>query len=76
VNYAGDGNYNAATQVTINLAIKQVTPAVTWPTPAAITYGTPLSSTQLSATANVAGTFIYIHRLQEQSSQPGRRRWT
>ena len=59
VNYAGDGNYNAATQVTINLAIKQVTPAVTWPTPAAITYGTPLSSTQLSATANVAGTFIY-----------------
>jgi hypothetical protein len=32
---------------------------VTWPAPAAITYGTALSATQLDATANVAGTFVY-----------------
>ncbi len=35
------------------------TPKISWPTPSAISYGTPLSSTQLDATANVAGTFVY-----------------
>jgi hypothetical protein len=35
------------------------TPVVTWATPAPITYGTALSGTQLSATANVAGSFVY-----------------
>ena len=34
-------------------------PVITWATPTAITYGTPLSATQLNATANVAGTFSY-----------------
>ena len=33
--------------------------AVAWATPAAITAGTPLSSTQLSATGNTAGTYVY-----------------
>jgi hypothetical protein len=37
----------------------RVLPVITWPTPAAITYGTALSATQLDATANVAGTFVY-----------------
>ena len=32
---------------------------ITWPTPAPIIYGTPLSAKQLDATANVAGTFTY-----------------
>jgi len=32
---------------------------VTWATPAAITYGTALSGTQLNATASVAGSFSY-----------------
>jgi O-glycosyl hydrolase len=35
------------------------TPTITWATPAAITYGTALSSSQLDATASVAGTFSY-----------------
>ncbi len=35
------------------------TPLITWGAPAAISYGTALSSTQLNATANVAGTFTY-----------------
>jgi glucuronoarabinoxylan endo-1,4-beta-xylanase len=34
-------------------------PKITWATPAAITYGTPLSSVQLDATANVPGSFSY-----------------
>ena len=37
----------------------QATPAITWPTPAAISYGTPLSGTQLNASSTVAGTFSY-----------------
>jgi hypothetical protein len=35
------------------------TPIITWANPAAITYGTALSGTQLNATANVPGTFVY-----------------
>jgi len=36
-----------------------ITPSITWVTPAAITYGTALNSTQLNATASVAGSFSY-----------------
>lgn len=35
------------------------TPTITWSNPADIVYGTPLSSTQLDATASVPGTFTY-----------------
>jgi 2-keto-3-deoxy-6-phosphogluconate aldolase len=35
-------------------------PTLTWQTPAAISYGTPLSSDQLNASASVAGKFTYI----------------
>ena len=35
------------------------TPSITWATPAPITVGTPLSATQLDATANTPGTFTY-----------------
>ena len=34
-------------------------PTITWPAPAAITNPTPLSATQLNATASVPGTFVY-----------------
>jgi hypothetical protein len=37
----------------------QATPTISWATPAAITYGTALSATQLNATASVAGVFVY-----------------
>ena len=36
-----------------------VAPAITWPTPGPITYGTPLGSAQLNATTTVPGTFVY-----------------
>ena len=50
---------NASAQVTITAAGTSNVPTITWNTPAAISYGTALSSTQLSATANVPGTFVY-----------------
>ena len=37
----------------------QTTPVVAWANPADIVVGTPLSTTQLNATANVEGTFAY-----------------
>ena len=37
----------------------QVSPAVSWPAPASISYGTALSGTQLNASASAAGTFTY-----------------
>jgi sugar lactone lactonase YvrE len=36
-----------------------ITPSITWATPAAITYGVALSSTQLDASTPVAGSFTY-----------------
>lgn len=44
---------------TVSLTVNRATPVITWPTPAPINAGTPLSSTQLNATANVQGGLIY-----------------
>jgi len=41
------------------VTVAKATPVITWSTPAAITYGTALSGTQLNATADVAGSFAY-----------------
>jgi phospholipase C/sugar lactone lactonase YvrE len=41
------------------LQVNQATPVITWPTPATIVYGTPLSTQQLDATAPIAGAFVY-----------------
>jgi hypothetical protein len=51
-------DYKVAT-ATVTLTVNQATPAITWATPAAITYGTALSATQLDASSTVAGTFVY-----------------
>jgi len=51
-------DYNTATG-TVTLTVNKATPAITWTTPAAITYGTALSATQLDATSGIAGTFTY-----------------
>jgi hypothetical protein len=51
-------DYKAAT-ATVTLTVNQATPAISWTTPAAITYGTALSATQLDASSTVAGTFAY-----------------
>jgi len=45
-------DYNTAA-ATVTLTVNQGTPTITWTTPAAITYGTALSSIQLDAAASV-----------------------
>jgi RHS repeat-associated protein len=51
-------DYTTATATT-TISVIQGVPKITWANPAAITAGTPLSATQLDATASTAGTFIY-----------------
>ncbi|MFY9852349.1 MAG: Ig-like domain repeat protein [Terracidiphilus sp.] len=51
-------DYTTAT-ATVTLTVNQAAPAITWATPAAITYGTALSATQLDASSTVAGAFVY-----------------
>jgi hypothetical protein len=50
--------YSSAT-ATVQLSVTVSSPTLSWATPAPIVYGTPLSGTQLNATANVAGSFVY-----------------
>jgi hypothetical protein len=50
---------NYATAWTWDGVVVKGVPIITWPDPAAITYGTALSGTQLNATADVSGTFTY-----------------
>ncbi|HXW15582.1 MAG TPA: hypothetical protein VEN79_13835, partial [Terriglobia bacterium] len=51
-------DYTSAS-ASVTLQVNPATPKITWAKPAAITSGTPLSSTQLDATASVPGTFVY-----------------
>lgn len=51
-------DYNPAT-TSVTLQVNQAGTVITWPPPAAITYGTPLGAGQLDATASVPGTFVY-----------------
>ena len=59
--YAGNTNLKTATDTSTTLTVNKATPTITWSTPADITYGTALSSTQLNAATSpsVSGTFAY-----------------
>jgi Bacterial Ig-like domain (group 2) len=50
--------YPSAT-ASVQLKVNQASPTITWATPAPIAAGASLSATQLDATANVPGTFMY-----------------
>jgi hypothetical protein len=51
--------YYLATTVAQTTTAEKLVSAVNWTGPAAITYGTALSGTQLNATASVPGNFVY-----------------
>jgi len=53
-----NANYNIISKQ-VNLSVDQAAPVITWSAPADIPYGTALDGTQLNATANVAGDFVY-----------------
>jgi len=53
--YSQDLVGNPAPAYVFNYNVAQAVPVVSWATPVPITYGTPLSSTQLNATATIGG---------------------
>jgi hypothetical protein len=63
VSYGGDTDHSGSSG-SKTFTINKATPVINWPTPASFTYGTPISATQLNATASylgnpVPGTFLY-----------------
>ena len=56
--FAGDATHTAASG-SATLTVAKAIPIITWPAPAGIVHGTPLSTVQLNATANVPGAFAY-----------------
>jgi hypothetical protein len=56
-------NYNSVNGTQVVITVSKATPTVNWTNPAAITYGTALSATQLSASSSTAGTFAYTPAL-------------
>jgi len=57
--YVADQNNNKIRKIVIASSQQKKVPVITWATPANITDGAALSSSQLDATANVPGTFVY-----------------
>ena len=57
--YTSSNGYTSSTSTTATLVVGKATPVVTWPTPAAITYGATLSAMQLDASASIGGTLTY-----------------
>ncbi|MEO8193229.1 MAG: Ig-like domain repeat protein, partial [Gemmatimonadales bacterium] len=57
--YTATGVFTGSTSPALTQTVNKATPVVTWNNPAAITYGTALSGTQLNATASVLGSFAY-----------------
>jgi hypothetical protein len=59
VAYQGTTDTGASTSPAITQVVNKATPTITWAAPAAITYGTALSATQLNASSNVPGALVY-----------------
>ena len=55
---ADSAHYTTAA-ASVPITVQPGVTTITWANPAAILAGTPLGATQLKATANVAGTFVY-----------------
>jgi hypothetical protein len=51
--------YGSVTSSVATLTVAGTVPLLSWTNPAPLTFGTPLSSAQLNASANVPGSFIY-----------------
>ena len=51
-------DYNTG-QASVPLVVSKATPVISWAVPAAITYGTALSGTQLNATSSASGSLAY-----------------
>jgi CSLREA domain-containing protein len=56
--YSG-GTLTGSSDSSHTLTVMKATPVISWSNPASIPFGSAITSTQLNATANVPGTFVY-----------------
>lgn len=63
VSSASGANYEISFVAGTLTILDKVVPEIAWDAPAAITYGTPFSATQLNGTSTVEGTFTYTPAL-------------
>jgi sugar lactone lactonase YvrE len=56
---SSDPSFANTTSSPVNFSVSPAAPVVSWPAPAAVIFGSALSSDQLDATASVPGTFTY-----------------
>jgi alpha-tubulin suppressor-like RCC1 family protein len=52
--------YGCATSQVAVLTVTRIMPALSWPRPADMTYGSPLSAVQLNAAVTIPGTCVYV----------------
>ena len=67
--FPGDTNFKSSSSPVLTESVTKTIPAVTWLTPAPVTYPTVLTNTQLDATSDVAGgSFTYTFPAQAHCS--------
>jgi Flp pilus assembly CpaE family ATPase len=66
-----DGAGGAPVQAAASITVSKATPAINWPTPAAISCGSALSDKHLNAAASIPGTLVYTPAAGEVLS-PGK----
>ncbi len=55
-----DATNHTEARAEVSLTVAKARPTILWPAPHAVSYGTPLSRTELNASCPVAGKFVYI----------------
>lgn len=59
VTFTPDDTHYATITKNVQIVVNPIAPVITWNTPGAIIYGTPLTNQQLNASANILGHFVY-----------------
>ena len=54
-----ESNHYTDARAEVSILVTKGYPSITWPTPAPIPYGTPLSESEFNATASIPGTFVF-----------------
>jgi lysophospholipase L1-like esterase len=54
-----DPQHYAGASASVTLTVNPAIPVITWPAPAPLVYGNPLSGSQLNASASIPGSFAY-----------------
>jgi hypothetical protein len=60
VDFVPDGtNEYTDARAEVSIVVTKANPIITWPSPAPISYGTPLTESEFNASASIPGTFVF-----------------